>query len=150
MIVVVGSISYLGRRHWRACILGYRSYTWLPYPAHRPHSSGPYNGLWKTLTLRWRHNGHDRIANHQPHDCLLNRLFRRKSKKTLAFVRGIHRGPVNSPHKWPVTRKICPFDDVIMHLKKGATLAAIVETNILTPCHPIQVAAILAAVVFHV
>ena len=32
----------------------------------------------------------------------------------LAFVRGIHRGPVNSPHKWPVTRKMFPFDDVIM------------------------------------
>ena len=31
-----------------------------------------------------------------------------------AFVRGIHRRPVNSPHKWPVTRKIFPFDDVIM------------------------------------
>ena len=33
---------------------------------------------------------------------------------SLAFVRGIHRGPVNSPHKWPVTRKVFPFDDVIM------------------------------------
>ena len=33
---------------------------------------------------------------------------------SLAFVRGISRGPVNSPHKWPVTRKIIPFDDVIM------------------------------------
>ena len=32
----------------------------------------------------------------------------------LAFVRGIHRRPVNSPHKWPVTRKMFPFDDVIM------------------------------------
>ena len=32
----------------------------------------------------------------------------------LAFVRGIHRGPVNSPHKWPVTRKMFQFDDVIM------------------------------------
>ena len=32
----------------------------------------------------------------------------------LAFVRGIHRGPVNSPYKGPVTRKIFPFDDVIM------------------------------------
>ena len=32
----------------------------------------------------------------------------------LAFVRGIHRWPVNSPHKWPVTRKMFPFDDVIM------------------------------------
>ena len=33
---------------------------------------------------------------------------------SLAFVRGLHRGPVNSPHKWPVTRKMFPFDDVIM------------------------------------
>ena len=36
------------------------------------------------------------------------------SSASLAFVRGIHRGPVNSPHKWPVTRKLFPFDDVIM------------------------------------
>ena len=33
---------------------------------------------------------------------------------SLAFVQGIHRGPVNSPHKWPVTRKMFPFHDVIM------------------------------------
>ena len=33
---------------------------------------------------------------------------------SLAFVRGIHRRPMNSPHKWPVTRKTFPFDDVIM------------------------------------
>ena len=37
-----------------------------------------------------------------------------KSSASLAFVRGIHRGPVNSPHKWPVMRKMFPFDDVIM------------------------------------
>ena len=37
-----------------------------------------------------------------------------QSSASLAFVRGIHRGPVNSPHKGPVTRKIFPFDDVIM------------------------------------
>ena len=34
---------------------------------------------------------------------------------SLAFVRGIHRWPVNSPHKWPVTRKTFPFDDVFMN-----------------------------------
>ena len=39
-----------------------------------------------------------------------------QSSASLAFVRGIHRRPVNSPHKWPVTRKIFPFDDVIMTL----------------------------------
>ena len=32
---------------------------------------------------------------------------------SLAFVRGIHRCPVNSPHKRPVTRKMFPFDDII-------------------------------------
>ena len=37
-----------------------------------------------------------------------------QSPASLAFVRGIHPGPVNSPHKWPVTRKMFPFDDVIM------------------------------------
>ena len=37
-----------------------------------------------------------------------------QSSASLAFVRGIHRGPVNSPHKWPVTRKMFAFDDVIM------------------------------------
>ena len=37
-----------------------------------------------------------------------------QSSASLAFVRGIHRWPVNSPHKWSVTRKFFPFDDVIM------------------------------------
>ena len=37
-----------------------------------------------------------------------------QSSASLAFVRAIHRGPVNSPHKWPATRKMFPFDDVIM------------------------------------
>ena len=32
--------------------------------------------------LQWRHNGRDNVSNHQPHDCLLNCLFRRRSKKT--------------------------------------------------------------------
>ena len=38
-----------------------------------------------------------------------------QSSASLAFVWGIHRPPVNSPHKWPVTRKMFPFDDVIMY-----------------------------------
>ena len=41
-----------------------------------------------------------------------------QSSASLAFVWGIHRGPVNSPHKGPVTRKIFPFDDVIMSFVK--------------------------------
>ena len=38
-----------------------------------------------------------------------------QSSASLAFVWEIHRGPVNFPHKWPVTRKFFPFDDVIMN-----------------------------------
>ena len=41
-----------------------------------------------------------------------------QSSASLAFVRGIHRGPVNSPHKRAVTRKMFPFDDVIMRCQK--------------------------------
>ena len=70
-------------------------------------------------SLLWRHNEHDSVSNHQPRGCLLNRLFRRRSKKTSKLrVTGLCVGnspkPVNSPHKGPVTRKMFPFDDVIM------------------------------------
>ena len=66
-----------------------------------------------------RHNGHSSVSNHQPHDCLHNRLFRRRSQKTsklraTGLCVGNSPGPVNSPHKGPVTRKMFPFDDVIM------------------------------------
>ena len=43
-----------------------------------------------------------------------------QSSASLAFVWGIHRGPVNSPHKWPATRKMFPFDDVIMVLRRSS------------------------------
>ena len=40
---------------------------------------------------------------------------KQQSSASLAFVRGIHRGPVKSLHKWPVTREMFPFDDVVMY-----------------------------------
>ena len=46
-------------------------------------------------------------------------LRKHQSSSSLAFVRGIHRWPVNSPHKGPVTRKMFPFDDVIMGALKN-------------------------------
>ena len=74
--------------------------------------------------LRWRHNDHAGVSNHQPHGCLLNRLFRHRSKKTsklrvTGLCAGNSPGPVNSPHKGPVTRKRFPFDDVIMLRKES-------------------------------
>ena len=46
-----------------------------------------------------------------------SRLFTQRkhlSSAPLAFVRGIHQGPVNSLHKWPITRKMFPIDHIIM------------------------------------
>ena len=73
----------------------------------------------REYSLQWRQNGRDCVSNHQPRHCLLSRLFGRRSKKTsklrvTGLCAGNQRGPVNSPHKWPVTRKMFPFDDVIM------------------------------------
>ena len=53
-------------------------------------------GTSNSKSLQWRHNGRDDVSNHQPHDCLLNRLFRRRSKKTSKLrVTGLCAG--NSP-----------------------------------------------------
>ena len=83
-------------------------------------------------------------SNHQPHHCLLNRLFRRRSKTTsklrvTGLCVGNSPGPVNFPHKWPVTRKMFPFDDVIMQQdrrwnadKPSATLDPYIPTWLTT------------------
>ena len=70
---------------------------------------------------QWRHNERYDFSTHRRLDWLLNRLCvdqrKHQSSASLAFVRGIHRWTVDSPHKGqvtPVTRKMFPFDDVIM------------------------------------
>ena len=53
-------------------------------------------------TLRWRHNGRDSVSNHQPLDCLLNRLFRRRSKKTSKLrVTGLCAGNLPGTGEFP-------------------------------------------------
>ena len=57
------------------------------------------------MPLQWRHNERDGVSNHQPHDCLLKRFFRRRSKKTSKLrVTGLCEG--NSPvtGKFPAQR----------------------------------------------
>ena len=49
-----------------------------------------------TLMSQWRQNGRNGVSYHQPHDCLLNRLFRRRSKKT-SKLRVISLSAGNSP-----------------------------------------------------
>ena len=55
-----------------------------------------------------------RVSIVYPIVCSGSDQIKHQSSASLAFVRGIHRSPVNSPHTWPVTRKMFPFDDVIM------------------------------------
>ena len=88
----------------------------LAHPAHWLYIHFHFQCYFITMTSLW------------PRWCLkssASRLFtqpfiraqikiKHQSPASLAFVWGIHRGPVNSPHKWPVTRKMFPFDDVIM------------------------------------
>ena len=50
------------------------------------------------------------------YSAVYNKHRKHQSSASLAFVMGIPRWPVNSPHKWPVARKMFPFDDVIMML----------------------------------
>ena len=71
-VIYLPIVFLVVHRHWSNCVI----------------STVPVMELWKLWrgltgnSLRWPHNGYDGILNHQPHDCLLNRLFRRRSKKT--------------------------------------------------------------------
>ena len=73
--------------------------------------------LHQHFSLRWCHNGHDGVSNHQPQHCLPNRLCGCRSKKTSKLrVTGLWaENSLDPPLKWPVTRKMFPFDDVVMH-----------------------------------
>ena len=69
--------------HSRKCISKYR----LRKSGHFVHGEMGWNdividGSNPSQSLQWRHNGRDSVSNYQPRDCLLNRLFRRRSKKT--------------------------------------------------------------------
>ena len=109
--------AFPAHAHLQFCVSGKR-----PMPTRHVllcFASHTWSQYLLTLTLHWRHNELDGVSNKQPHDCFVNSLFRRRSKKTpklrvTGLLRGNHWGPVNSMHKWPVTWKMFPFDDVIM------------------------------------
>ena len=74
------------------------------------------------IPLQWCHNERDSVSNNRRLDCLFNRLFRCRLKKSPKLhVTGLCKGnppvtAVNSPHKGPVTRKMFPFDNFIMYI----------------------------------
>ena len=64
--------------------------------------------IWNSA-LQWHHNGCDSVSNHQPHDCLLNRLFRSRSKKTWKLrVTGLCAGNSSATSEFPaqMARKV--------------------------------------------
>ena len=73
--------------------------TWISLFIHHNHSVNSPSLQWRLFTQMFIQGADQR--KHQ-------------SSESLAFVRRIHRWPVNSPHKGPATAKMFPFDDVIM------------------------------------
>ena len=78
----------------------------------------------QSSSLPWRHNGRDGVSNHQLLDGLLNRLFKAQIKEHIKAQRHWPLwgdSPVTGeiPHIGPVTRKMFPFDDVIMYISYG-------------------------------
>ena len=74
--------------------------------------SNAYNDEMPRKPLHWRHNERDGVSNHQFLHFFSTVVH--QSSVSLAFAWGIHRWPVSSPHKRSVTRKMLPFDDVIV------------------------------------
>ena len=66
---------------------------------------GEYCTIFKTITLLWRHNGHDGVSNHRRLDCVLNRLFRRRSQKiSKPCVTGFCEGKAPVTGEFPAQR----------------------------------------------
>ena len=81
---------------WRKCQVSHEKFSWQGKSSGRGHTPDTLDKvierdchdfmvmvLWtRHFTLQWRHNGRGGVSNHQPHDCLPNRSFGRRSKKT--------------------------------------------------------------------
>ena len=76
------------------------------------------------VAVEWMASNMEKVCNTHYSDVIMGSMASQITSLTivyltvysasLAFVRWIHRWSVNSPHKWPVTRKMFPFDEVIM------------------------------------
>ena len=96
------------------------------------------NTLNRKSTLRWRHNDHAGVSNHQPHGCLLNRLFRRKSRKTSKLrVTGLCAG--NSPGTGEFPAQMASYAENVSIWWRHHVLQdisqALIHINMLSYCH---------------
>ena len=86
--IVLLMLTWIQRTGWNNLVIKGTFYsefknwiTWHSCREIRHKSRGMSQWHHFIAPLQWRHNGRDGVSNHQPHDCLLNRLFRRRSKK---------------------------------------------------------------------
>ena len=101
--IKISAMSLLGERWFKYGLIRYVMCS--PYFQVCISASSIVESLITCPLLLWRHNGRDCVSNLQPRNYLLNGSF----KENINVPR-----PVNSTHKWPVTQKMVPFDDVIM------------------------------------
>ena len=88
---------------------------------------------WSFITqLLWRHNGRDGVSNHQPHDCLLNRLFTRRSKKTSKLrVTGLCAGKSSVTGEFPA--QMASNAEKCFHSMTSSWLYHCLRSNWLSP-----------------
>ena len=107
------SLHVIEHPGWISANLGdSQTASWGPLQACHPLIQvASYTQLWRVSTtgllgtLQWRHNGCDDVLNHQPHDCLLNYLFRCRSKKTSKLrVTGLFEGNSPTTGEFPAQR----------------------------------------------
>ena len=102
--ICLNVLRHLTQKHNSIIFMRTKSAPWLlmPWLIWPPRYHNVKTTAWKKRVVYWNvYSGTDQR--------------RHQSSASLAFVKGIHRWPVNSPHKGPVTRKMYPFDDIIMH-----------------------------------
>ena len=90
------------RSQWASCA-GSAFMLWRHHSKHHADNCDPISSFSsRNMALQWRHNGRDSVSNHRPHECLLNRLFRRRSKKTSKLrVTGLCAGNLPGTDEFP-------------------------------------------------
>ena len=97
---------------WMYVIFGAATWTFFVKTISRRAAQDGLSLVWQYasveslfIALQWRHNGCDSVSNHQPRDCFLSRLFRRRSKKTSKLrVTGLCAGNSSATGEFPAQR----------------------------------------------
>ena len=115
-------IDHCGRPHWSFATTRWVQIGWI-WPNHCLKAGSTHMAV---LVMHWTHYCDVIMGAVASQIISLTIVYwtvysdadqrKHQSSASLAIVWGIHRGPVNSPRKWPVKRKMLPFADVIMNI----------------------------------